>query len=63
METYKRPYDPLRPVVCLDETSRQLIEERHIPVTEPGQIELVDYEYAHHTIPPKSNRVYQRKCD
>jgi len=45
LETYKLPYDPLRPVVCLDETSRQLIEERHIPVTEPGQIELVDYEY------------------
>ena len=43
LETYKPPYDPLRPVVCLDETSRQLIEERHIPVTEPGQIELVDY--------------------
>jgi hypothetical protein len=45
LETYKRPYDPLRPVVCLDETSRQLIEERHIKATEPGQVELVDYEY------------------
>ncbi len=45
LETYKLPYDPLRPVVCLDETSRQLIEELHIPATQPGQIELVDYEY------------------
>ena len=45
LEVYTKPYDPLRPVVCLDETSRQLIEERHIPVAEPGQIELVDYEY------------------
>ena len=45
MEVYTKPYDPLRPVVCLDETSRQLIEERHIPVSEPGQVELVDYEY------------------
>lgn len=45
LETYKLPYDPLRPVVCLDETSRQLIEERHIPAIEPGQVELVDYEY------------------
>ena len=45
LETYKLPYDHLRPVICLDETSRQLIEERHIPVTAPGQLELVDYEY------------------
>ena len=45
LEVYKQPYDPLRPVVCFDETNRQLIEERHIPVNAPGQIELVDYEY------------------
>lgn len=45
LEVYARPYDPLRPVVCLDEASRQLIEERRIPVREPGQVELVDYEY------------------
>lgn len=45
MEVYTQPYDPLRPVICLDETSRQLIEERHISVNEPGQVKLVDYEY------------------
>lgn len=44
LETYSRPYDPLRPVVCLDETNRQLIEERHIPAV-PGSPERVDYEY------------------
>jgi len=44
LEVYCQPYDPLRPVVCMDETSRQLIEERHISAT-PGQVELVDYEY------------------
>jgi len=43
-EVYKRPYDPLCPVVCLDETNRQLIEERTIPA-KPGCPELVDYEY------------------
>mgnify|MGYP003623295642 CR=1 FL=1 len=32
LEVYTQPYDALRPVICLDETSRQLIEERHIPV-------------------------------
>ena len=42
--TYKRPYDPLCPVICLDETNRQLIEERSIPA-KPGSPELVDYEY------------------
>lgn len=45
LEVYTQPYDPLRPIVCLDETSRQLIEERRVPVREPGQVELVDYEY------------------
>ena len=33
LEVYKRPYDPKRPVVCLDETSKQLIGEvRTAPV-------------------------------
>lgn len=44
LETYSRPYDPLRPVVCLDETNRQLIEERQIPAV-PGSPERIDYEY------------------
>ena len=50
LDVYQRPYDPLLPVVCLDETNRQLIEERRIPVTEPGQVELVDYEYRRHGV-------------
>ncbi len=44
LETYSRPYDPLCPVVCLDETNRQLIEERRISA-KPGCCERVDYEY------------------
>ena len=27
LETYQRPHDPDRPLVCLDETSKQLIAE------------------------------------
>jgi hypothetical protein len=27
LDVYKRPYDPLHPVVCMDETPRQLIKE------------------------------------
>ena len=44
LTVYKQPYDPLRPVVCLDETNRQLIEERRIPA-KPGSPQRVDYEY------------------
>ena len=39
LEVYKRPYDPRRPVVCLDETSKQLIGEVRTPVSAaPGQV-------------------------
>ena len=46
LEVYKRPYDPAFPVVCLDETNRQLIEEtrKAIPVG-PGLTKRTDYEY------------------
>ena len=43
LAVYERPYDPLRPVVCIDEMNRQLVEERHIPC-ESGQPERVDSE-------------------
>jgi hypothetical protein len=46
LEVYTRPYDPARPVVCLDELSKQLVAETRIPIpVEPGQPERVDYEY------------------
>mgnify|MGYP002642144263 FL=1 len=46
LEVYKRPYDPKRPVVCLDETSKQLIGEVQTPVlASPGQVAHYDYEY------------------
>ncbi len=46
LEVYKRPYDPQRPVVCLDETSKQLIGETRQPVpAAPGHIAHYDYEY------------------
>lgn len=46
LDVYQRPYDPAKPVVCLDETSRQLIEETRValPVL-PGKTAKVDYEY------------------
>lgn len=46
MDVYQRPYDPLYPIVCLDETSRQLIEETRVPIAvKPGEPKKVDYEY------------------
>jgi len=46
LEVYKRPYDPQRPVVCLDETSKQLIGEVQTPVPgAPGHVVQYDYEY------------------
>ncbi len=47
LAVYTRPHDPTRPVVCLDETSKQLVSETRTPLpAEPGQPERVDYEYA-----------------
>jgi hypothetical protein len=41
-----RPYDPLRPQVCLDETSRQLLAEVTLPQpVAPGRSARQDYEY------------------
>jgi transposase len=43
---YLRPYDPLRPLVCLDEVSKQLIGETRCPrPAEPGRPARFDYEY------------------
>jgi hypothetical protein len=31
LEVYTQPYDPQRPLVCLDETSRQLLAQARLP--------------------------------
>lgn len=46
LELYAEAADPQRPVVCFDETPRQLIGESRIPVAaKPGQRARFDYEY------------------
>ena len=46
LAVYRRPYDPQRPVVCLDETSKQLIGETRTPVPgAPGRVAHYDSEY------------------
>jgi len=46
LEVYQRPHDPQRPLVCLDETSKQLIVETRAPIpAKPGRKARHDYEY------------------
>jgi hypothetical protein len=46
LDVYTRPYDPRRPQVCLDETSKQLVADTREPLpAAPGQPARVDYEY------------------
>lgn len=46
LDLYAEPYDPTRPVVCFDETSKQLIKEtRPVLPARPSQVERFDYEY------------------
>ncbi len=46
LEVYHRPFDPKRPTVCLDETSKQRIGEVAEPVpAAPGRPERIDSEY------------------
>jgi hypothetical protein len=46
LEVYHRPFDPTEPMVCLDETSKQMISETRpsIPM-KPGQVKRIDPEY------------------
>ena len=46
LDVYQRPYDPKRPVVCMDEQPKQLTKETRQPLPAgPGQPKRVDYEY------------------
>lgn len=46
LDVYQRPYDPDHPVVCLDETSKQLVEHTRVPLAaQPGQVACEDDEY------------------
>ena len=46
LDVYTRPHNPARPLVCLDETSKQLVAETRMPeAMQPGQPARHDYEY------------------
>ena len=46
LEVYHLPYDPDYPVVCMDESSKQMIGEVHTPIPcKPGRPLRIDHEY------------------
>jgi hypothetical protein len=46
VDVYERPYDPKRPQVCMDETSKQLVDHMHPPLpVQPGTPERIDHQY------------------
>ena len=51
LDVYKKPYDPAFPVVCMDESPKQLIEEgKQFQSMKPGYETRVDYEYIRHGV-------------
>ena len=46
LEVYRRPYNPDEPLVCMDETTKQLIKETRIKIPiKQGSPERIDFEY------------------
>ena len=51
LTVYKRPYDPLRPVICYDERPCLLIGDKIVPLPiEPGKPKRLDYHYERHGV-------------
>ena len=48
LDVYKLPYNEQHPVVCMDESPKQLIEEKVSTAMKPGQDARIDYEYIRH---------------
>lgn len=46
LDVYQAPYDPEFPLVCMDESNKQLVGEVHAPIAPaPGHGQIVDHEY------------------
>jgi hypothetical protein len=49
LDLYQQPLDPKRPLVCMDEISKQLLADSRPPLPlQPGKPERYDYEYVRH---------------
>jgi hypothetical protein len=52
LEVLQRPHDPARPVVCLDETSKQLVKQTRVPIpAKPGRPARHDFEFERNSLP------------
>lgn len=68
---YARPYDPKKPLICVDEKSKQLIEDSRSPIPmKPGSPHKMDYEYKRHgkanifvAVEPKGGRRITKVTD
>ena len=46
LDLYHLPYDPQFPLICMDESNKQLVGEVHVPIAPaPGHGQIVDHEY------------------
>lgn len=70
LDVYQRPYDPDHPLLCLDESPKQLISEVRTPIVTATGITLVDYEYQREGVcdlymvcDPLAGRRYVSVCD
>lgn len=77
LDIYKKPYDAEHPVICMDESPKQLIQELRSPIAmKVGKEKRVDYDYLRHGVvnifmanePLKGNRFvevteFKRKAD
>ena len=46
LDVYHAPYDPQFPLICMDESNKQLVGEVHAPlVAAPGRGQILDHEY------------------
>ncbi len=46
LDLYEKPYDSHHPLICMDETSKQLVRDAQPALpAQPGQVARQDYEY------------------
>ena len=51
LAVYCLAHDPRFPVVCMDESSKQLVGEVRVPIpAAPGRAQIVDHEYVRHGV-------------
>ena len=46
LDVYHAPYDPQIPLICMDESNKQLVGEVLAPIAQaPGHGQIIDHEY------------------